>query len=116
MPIAANIVQLIWDLGLIPPTLQVPLYGPPPHCNQRNLTALGQYLINKMIDRKFIIEVDHMDEITADTTMDIIESRQYPGVINSHSDWSSNPDRSDPGRRWVRGLQQECEHWQRHRF
>ena len=44
-----------------------------------------------MIDRHFIIEVDHMDELTADTTMDIVEARQYPGVINSHGDWSSDP-------------------------
>jgi hypothetical protein len=90
-PIAANIVQLIWDLGLIPPTLQVPIYGPPPHCNQRNLTPIGQYLINRMIDRHFIIEIDHMDELTADTTMDIVEARQYPGVVNSHGGWSSDP-------------------------
>jgi hypothetical protein len=91
VPIAANLAQLIWDLGLIPPTLSVPIYGPPPHCNQRGMTAIGQYLINKMIDRHFIIEVDHMDELTADTTMDIIEARQYPGVVNSHGGWSSDP-------------------------
>jgi hypothetical protein len=91
VPIANSLAQLIWDLGLIPPTLQVPIYGPPPHCNQRNLTALGQYLINRMIDRHFIIEIDHMDELTADTTLDIIEARQYPGVVNSHGSWSSDP-------------------------
>ena len=32
-----------------------------------------------------------MDELTADTTMDIVEARQYPGVINSHGGWSSDP-------------------------
>jgi hypothetical protein len=89
-PIATTVAQLIYGLGLLPPTVSVPIYGPPPHCNQRSMTAIGQYLINKMIDRHFIIEVDHMDELTADTTMDIVEARQYPGVINSHGGWSSD--------------------------
>jgi hypothetical protein len=90
-PIGSNVAQLIDDLGLLPPTLSVPVYGPPPHCNQRGLTNMGFYLINRMVDRHFIIEVDHMSEVTAGMTMDIVEARQYPGVINSHSDWSSDP-------------------------
>jgi hypothetical protein len=90
-PVAANVLQLIYDLGLLPIGTPLPIYGPPPHCNQRNLTAIGQYLINRMIDRHFLIEVDHMDELTADTTMDIVEARQYPGVVNSHGGWSSDP-------------------------
>jgi hypothetical protein len=91
VPIATTVAQLILQLGLLPPTVTVPIYGPPPHCNQRGMTAIGQYLINKMIDRHFIIEVDHMDELTADSTMDLVEARQYPGVINSHGGWSSDP-------------------------
>jgi hypothetical protein len=85
------VIQLIYDLGLLQPPASVPIYGPPPHCNDRGLTSIGAYLLNKMIDRHFIIEVDHMGEVTADTAMDILEARQYPGVINSHSDWSSEP-------------------------
>jgi hypothetical protein len=91
VPVAADLLQLIFNLGLLPVGTPPPVYGPPPHCNQRNLTPLGQFLINRMIDKHFIIEVDHMDELTADSTMDIIESRQYPGVINSHGGWSSDP-------------------------
>jgi hypothetical protein len=91
VPIASSLAQLIYDLGLLPPTVSNPVYGPPPHCNDRGLTGIGAYLINKMIDRHFIIEADHMGEVTADMTMDILEARGYPGVINSHSDWSSDP-------------------------
>jgi hypothetical protein len=91
VPVAADVLQLIYNLGFLTPPATVPVYGPPPHCNQRNLTAIGQYLINRMIDRHFIIEVDHMDEVTADTTMDIVEVRHYPGVVNSHGGWSSDP-------------------------
>ena len=72
-------------------TTLVPVYGPPPHCNARGLTTMGTYLINQMIDRHLIIEVDHMDEVTADQALSIVEARHYPGVINSHGDWSSDP-------------------------
>ena len=91
VPIASTILGLIDSLGFLPPNVNVPLYGPPPHCNQRGLTPIGAYLIHEMVERKFVIEVDHMNEVTADMTMDIVESHQYPGVINSHSDWSSDP-------------------------
>jgi hypothetical protein len=91
VPVGADVLQLIYDLGLLPIGTPLPVYGPPPHCNQRGLTAIGQYLINRMIDRHFVIEVDHMDELTADTTMDIVEARHYPGVVNSHGGWSSDP-------------------------
>jgi hypothetical protein len=88
--------------NLLAPGQVAPIYGPSPHCNQRGLTPIGRYLINKMIDRHFLIEIDHMDELTAyggtdingehiTGTMDIVESRQYPGVVNSHGSWSSDP-------------------------
>jgi hypothetical protein len=88
-PPSAFVASLVYQL--IPSTVSLPVYGPPPHCNQWGLTGTGAYLINKMIDRHFIIETDHMDEVTADQTLDIIEARQYPGVINSHGHWSSDP-------------------------
>jgi microsomal dipeptidase-like Zn-dependent dipeptidase len=53
-------------------TTLVPVYGPPPHCNARGLTTMGTYLVNQMIDRHMIIEVDHMDEVTADQAMRIL--------------------------------------------
>jgi hypothetical protein len=32
-----------------------------------------------------------MDEVTADDALNIVNARRYPGVINSHGDWSSYP-------------------------
>ncbi|GAB2564913.1 peptidase [Nocardia heshunensis] len=66
----------------------LPFYPAGPHCNARGLTDLGKYLINKMIDQGFLIEIDHMDEATADQALSIIESRHYPGVLSSHG-WDS---------------------------
>lgn len=37
-----------------PPTLE--------HCNQQGLSELGVYLVNRMIDKKMLIELDHMSE------------------------------------------------------
>jgi microsomal dipeptidase-like Zn-dependent dipeptidase len=87
-PPSAIVASLIHQLiGTTP----LPVYGPAPHCNERGLTYMGTYLLNKMIDRHFIVEIDHMDEMTADDALSIVNARQYPGVINSHGDWSSYP-------------------------
>jgi len=55
------------------------------HCNQRGLSDLGTYLVNRMIDKRMLIEMDHMSDKTASTVLDITESRNYSGVISSHS-------------------------------
>jgi hypothetical protein len=65
-----------------------PLYPPAPHCNTRGLTPLGGYLINKMIQQHFIVELDHMDAKTADQTLSVLEANHYSGVISAHS-WDS---------------------------
>jgi hypothetical protein len=67
---------------------QLPVYPPPPHCNTRGLTPLGAYLIDNMIKQHFIVELDHMDALTADTTLSILEAHHYSGVISAHS-WDS---------------------------
>lgn len=72
---------------LIPPGT-LPLYPAPPHCNTRDLTSLGAYLINKMIQQRFIVELDHMDAKTADATLSILEAHRYSGVVSAHS-WDS---------------------------
>ncbi|MEV0586143.1 Coagulation factor 5/8 type domain-containing protein [Nonomuraea sp. NPDC050310] len=66
----------------IPP---LPLYPPGPHCNVKGLTALGRYMIEGMIARGMIVEIDHMSVKAAAQTLDLLESRGYPGVISSHS-------------------------------
>ncbi len=67
-----------------------PLYGPPPHCNKRDLTTLGEHTIRGMAKRKMIFDPDHMSVRARQSSMDLIEKLDYPGVISSHS-WST-PD------------------------
>jgi hypothetical protein len=70
----------------------LPTYPPGPVCNVRGLTALGEYLINRMIDRGMIIETDHLSVRARARTMEILESRGYSGVITSHS-WGDETSR-----------------------
>jgi hypothetical protein len=54
------------------------------------LTALGEHLVNRMIDKHMIVDPDHMSVLARNHTLSILEARKYSGVISSHS-WSS-PD------------------------
>jgi hypothetical protein len=72
----------------------LPTYAPGPSCNQRGLTPLGAYLINQMIDRHLVLQLDHMDAVTADQTLAILERRHYAGVVSAHS-WDS-PQENGP--------------------
>ncbi|MDX6668101.1 MAG: hypothetical protein QOK04_1481, partial [Solirubrobacteraceae bacterium] len=67
--------------GLLP-SGTVPLYPPGAHCNQRGLTDLGTYLLKRMIQEHYIIEVDHMDVKTANQALTEIEAKHYSGVIS----------------------------------
>ena len=60
-----------------------------PHCNQHGLSPLGSYLVNRMIDLKMMVELDHMSDATATAVMDIAEARGYSGVLSTHS-WMLN--------------------------
>ncbi len=55
------------------------------HANILGLSQTGEWLINKLIDKKFVIEVDHMSDKTFNTTLDILWEEKYPGVIASHT-------------------------------
>jgi hypothetical protein len=67
-----------------------PLYGPPPHCNKRDLTTLGEHTIRGMAKRQMIFDPDHMSVRARQESLDLIDKMGYPGVISSHS-WST-PD------------------------
>lgn len=55
------------------------------HCNTKGLSETGVYLVNRMIDLNMIIELDHSSTDSVTAIMDIIEARDYSGVVSSHS-------------------------------
>ena len=62
------------------------------HCNTMGLTARGKSLINMMIDKKMIIEIDHMSNPAQTEVLDILKARQYSGVISGHNTLKGIPD------------------------
>jgi hypothetical protein len=66
----------------------LPTYATGPSCNQQGLTKLGAYLIDQMVKKHEIVELDHMDAKTADQALSILEAGHAPGVVSAHS-WDS---------------------------
>jgi microsomal dipeptidase-like Zn-dependent dipeptidase len=67
----------------------LPVYGPPPHCNQMGLTELGEQAIEGIIDRGMMFDPDHMSVMARNRALEIMEQRNYGGVMTSHS-WSTD--------------------------
>src|SRR5207237_1114240 len=76
-------------LAGLAPAGSFPVYPPPPHCNTRGLTSLGRHVLNGMIDRHFLIELDHMSAKAANQSLKLIGDRGYSGVMSSHS-WADD--------------------------
>jgi hypothetical protein len=89
---SAAVGQLLGASGL--PGGTAPVYPPPPHCNTRGLTALGEHVVERMMDLHMIVNPDHMSQAGVDRTLGLLEARDYSGVISPHG-WM------DPGN-WPR--------------
>jgi microsomal dipeptidase-like Zn-dependent dipeptidase len=67
-------------LGLVLPT-----YPPAPHCNSRELTDLGEYVIQKMMDQGFILETDHLAHRARYKVIEMARANGNYPMISSHS-------------------------------
>ena len=67
-----------------------PVYAAPPHCNTRGLTPLGAHLVRRMIEKRMVIDPDHLSVRARQQLLDIVEKANYSGIVSSHS-WST-PD------------------------
>jgi microsomal dipeptidase-like Zn-dependent dipeptidase len=54
------------------------------HANSRGLNLYGKMLLEEMMARGMIIDVDHMSEQSTEETLTIVEQKRYP-VICSHT-------------------------------
>ena len=54
------------------------------HANRRGLTMYGIMLLQEMMRRGMIIDIDHMSQKATDTTLDMAEAHDYP-VVSSHT-------------------------------
>ncbi len=62
----------------------MPSYPPGLQCNTEGLTALGRYLIGRLIANHMLIEVDHLSERARDEVLTIAAQAHYP-LISSHN-------------------------------
>ena len=62
------------------------------HCNRHGITPFGVYLVNRMIDLNMIIDLDHLGSDTTNQVMQIVEARNYSGIVSSHSFMHSAKD------------------------
>ncbi|MGH2987919.1 MAG: membrane dipeptidase, partial [Solirubrobacterales bacterium] len=53
-------------------------------CNAKGLTDLGRYLIRRLIDRRMLIEADHLSQQARAAVLEIAERRRYP-LVSSHT-------------------------------
>ena len=67
-----------------------PIYGPAPHCNRWACPTSARHLVERMMERKMIIDPDHLSVLARQQLLDVVEKRAYSGVVSSHS-WST-PD------------------------
>ncbi|WP_229051659.1 hypothetical protein [Aeromicrobium sp. Leaf350] len=76
----------IASLDLLP--VAVPLYSEDPNqCNSRGLTETGRYMLEQMVARNIVYDVDHMSARGRSEALTEFERLGYSGVISSHS-WS----------------------------
>jgi microsomal dipeptidase-like Zn-dependent dipeptidase len=80
--LVANVLKLL-------PGGTLPAYGPPPHCNEMGLTAVGEVAIKGIMDRGMIFDPDHMSVVARNRALDLVVARKYGGVTSSHS-WSTD--------------------------
>jgi microsomal dipeptidase-like Zn-dependent dipeptidase len=74
----------IEQTGLPFQTSACPEAGQGKSCNSKGLTALGAYLVQRMIDYHMLIEMDHLSERARLQVLSLAEARHYP-VISSHT-------------------------------
>ena len=67
----------------------LPVYGNGPQCNKRGLTDLGEFTIREMMRRHMLFDPDHMSVLGRRQSLALTESKDYSGVVSSHS-WSTD--------------------------
>ena len=55
-----GLIGLLATVGISNPVL--PVYPPAPHCNTRGLTDLGAHVVERMMDKRMIVNPDHMSQ------------------------------------------------------
>lgn len=67
-----------WVLGFANRALPAPLEGA--YCQQAGFTDLGEFLLEEMMRRGLVIELDHLPQRSYQRAFELLEQNDYPGV------------------------------------
>jgi microsomal dipeptidase-like Zn-dependent dipeptidase len=76
-------------LAALLPGGTLPVYPDGPTCNSLGLSPLGEHAIRGIMQRHMIFDPDHMSVIGRDQALSVVESKDYSGIVSSHS-WSTD--------------------------
>ena len=80
--IQANLIEQFLPLGA------TPIYPNGSHCNARGLTDLGDHAIRRLMEKRMMIDPDHLSVRARKSATDLLEAARYSGGLSSHS-WST---------------------------
>lgn len=60
-----------------------PNYTEQAHCNAKGLTIKGEFLMQELMDKGMLIDIDHMSVRGLESALDLAEARNYP-LVASH--------------------------------
>ena len=83
------LLQLEYINGQLSQALPIPPLVPQTEhglCNLQGITELGQFLVEELMRRNMVIELDHSSRAVIDRILELAEINDYPGVTSSH-DW-----------------------------
>ena len=80
--VLSNVIEQFLPLGA------APVYPKDSNCNAMGLTDLGDHAVRGLMQRKMIIDPDHLSVRARKSVMDLLEAARYSGSVSSHS-WST---------------------------
>jgi hypothetical protein len=80
--IQSNLIEQFLPLGA------APVYPRNSNCNARGLTDLGEHAVRRLMQKRMMIDPDHLSVRARKSVMDLLEAQRYSGGVSSHS-WST---------------------------
>jgi hypothetical protein len=80
--VLSNVIEQFLPLGV------APVYPNDSSCNSMGLTDLGEHAVRGLMQRRMILDPDHLSVRARKSVMDVLEAARYSGAVSSHS-WST---------------------------
>ena len=78
----SNVIEQFLPLGA------APVYPSDSNCNALGLSALGEHAVRRIVQKRMLIDPDHLSVRARKSVMDLLEAQRYSGSLSSHS-WST---------------------------